>query len=99
MRQMKDTSECSDTEDYIDGAGITIAACKNADHIIQHARKMQELRDKIYGKILSNIQAAQERIRHTMTRNIHHPRNMVNFYSNAAYKFFYRDSVKAPRSC
>ena len=68
----EDTSECSDTEDYIDG--ITIAACKNTDHIIQHARKMQELRDKIYGKTLSNIKAAQERIRHTMTRNIHHPR-------------------------
>ena len=61
----EDTSECSDTEDYIDGT--TIAACKSADHIIQHAKKMQELRDRIYGKTLSNIQAAQEKDNYTIT--------------------------------
>lgn len=39
----EDNSECSDNEDYINGT--TIAGYKNADHIIQHAKKMQELRD------------------------------------------------------
>ena len=52
----EDTSECSD---YIDGT--TIATCKNADNIIQHAKKMQEFSDKIYGKTLSNILAAQKK--------------------------------------
>ena len=32
-----------------------------------HAKKMQELGDRIYGKTLSNIQAAQEKDNYTIT--------------------------------
>ena len=54
----EDTSECSNTKDYIDGT--TITACQNVDHIIQHAKTLQELRDKIYENTLPNIQAVKE---------------------------------------
>eukprot|EP00731_Ephydatia_muelleri_P038191 Em0675g4a len=48
-------------EDWIDGTTHEACSGLEVDHIIQRAKEMQQLRDKIYERALANIQVAQQK--------------------------------------
>ena len=81
-------------EDWIDGTTHEACSGLEVDHIIQRAKEMQQLRDKIYERALANIQVAQQKDKalhdkkHASSKVLIWQLLTINFFSIFTIKVF-----------